>query len=641
MMENNVRDELQPTADDDNNRGPLTLDLLLKQIDELQLEKKEFGLQRAKMKGFILQKEEELKRMSTVSAELKRLQNELDESQSQHTVTKLEMEGRFEEQARKYNEEISSLHKVVAETLEESRRRENETKIYKAMNEKLENELKNCRNQMLIGQQGNNILGESTQQQIRNVPGTVLSAIARKMTNLASSTESDDYRKSQDDEDNVYKALVDPLKEEVEALKEKIREMDTDISYYKTKLNESKDKDNVVEKLTVGNSQEESSNSLATGDFVALNTSIDNNVAKCEQCSLFKVRIEEMQERLNEADKRLLSMDKLKDEHDKETIYRKEMEEKWNEKLDEHKNKVQELKSFSDQSHEVLSDLKLQYEQTVIDFQKEIKLCTENGAKMKQRILKLEEENHDLKEKHMKFSVQLQNEEINLPSSVAELQEYLLKRNEELISMSIVKESIEEEFNRIKNSTAIFESQIQGLNSTVAFLEKQLLDERSRFSEEIKNTNRCEKELISCRTQLDSVTKRKTELETMALEQRNKIVALQSDLTNSEEVQRDFVRLSQSLQQELERIRESGTLVRWEHEEDIIDCRDCGAVFSDPKIQKDHCRHCGRIFCPSCLSRTVKSGPNMRDSHVCRVCHTLLVRDSAPYFSTEPPHQPN
>lgn len=52
-----------------------------------------------------------------------------------------------------------------------------------------------------------------------------------------------------------------------------------------------------------------------------------------------------------------------------------------------------------------------------------------------------------------------------------------------------------------------------------------------------------------------------TELESMALEQRNKIVALQSDLTNSEEVQRDFVRLSQSLQQELERIRESGTLV--------------------------------------------------------------------------------
>ncbi|XP_025411048.1 early endosome antigen 1-like isoform X2 [Sipha flava] len=582
---------------------------------------------------------EELKHMSSISAELKRLQNELDESQSQHTVTKLEMEGKFEEQTRKYNEEISSLHKVLAETLEESRRRENETKMYKTMNEKLENELKNCRNQMLIGQQGNNILGDSTPQQILNVPGTVLSAIARKMTNLTSSIESDDYRKSQDDEDNVYKALVDPLKEEVEALKEKIREMDTDINCYKTKLSESKE--NIV-KLTANNSQEESSNSSATGDFVFLNSSTgENNMVKCEQCSLYKTRVNEMQEQLNEADKRLHSMDKIKDEHDKETIYRKQMEEKWNEKLEEHKNKVQELKSFSDHSHEVLSDLKMQYEQTVIDFQNELKLCTENGAKMKQHILKLEEENHNFKEKHMKFSVQLQNEEINLPSSIVELQEYLLKRNEELIAMSIVKESIEEEINRIKNSAAIYESQVQGLNSSVSFLEKQLLEERSRFSEEIKNTNRCEKELISCRTQLDNVTKRKTELESMVLEQRNKIVALQTDLTNSEEVQRDFVRLSQSLQQELERIRESGTSVRWEHEEDITDCRDCSAVFSDPRIRKDHCRHCGRIFCPSCLSRTVKSGPNMRDSHVCRVCHTLLVRDSAPYFSTEPPHQFN
>jgi len=33
-------------------------------------------------------------------------------------------------------------------------------------------------------------------------------------------------------------------------------------------------------------------------------------------------------------------------------------------------------------------------------------------------VCSLEEENHNLKEKHMKFSVQLQNEEINLPSSV-------------------------------------------------------------------------------------------------------------------------------------------------------------------------------------------------------------------------------
>lgn len=74
--------------------------------------------------------------------------------------------------------------------MDESRRRENETKMLKTMNDKLENELKNCRNQVLIGQQGHHILD----QQILNVPG-VFTAIARKMSNLASSTESDDDRK--------------------------------------------------------------------------------------------------------------------------------------------------------------------------------------------------------------------------------------------------------------------------------------------------------------------------------------------------------------------------------------------------------------------------------------------------------------
>jgi len=67
---------------------------------------------------------------------------------------------------------------------------------------------------------------------------------------------------------------------------------------------------------------------------------VENNVAKCEQCPSFKIRVQELQDKLNDAEKRLQSMDKLKDEHDKETIYRKEMEEKWNEKLEEHKNKV-------------------------------------------------------------------------------------------------------------------------------------------------------------------------------------------------------------------------------------------------------------------------------------------------------------
>lgn len=51
---------------------------------------------------------------------------------------------------------------------------------------------------------------------------------------------------------------------------------------------------------------------------------------------------------------------------------------------------------------------------------------------------------------------------------------------------------------------------------------------------------------------------------------------------NSEAVQKDFVRLSQSLQMELEKIRvaDAGNCVRWEDEDDVDECRSCRAVFT-------------------------------------------------------------
>lgn len=87
---------------------------------------------------------------------------------------------------------------------------------------------------------------------------------------------------------------------------------------------------------------------------------------------------------------------------------------------------------------------------------------------------------------------------------------------------------------------------------------------------------------------------------------------------------------------QLEKIREADHQVRWQHEEDVDDCPTCHTQFSNPK-RKQHCRHCGQIFCPNCVTRVVQSGPNMRPSKVCDVCHTLLVKSSAPYFSKEPP----
>ena len=69
-------------------------------------------------------------------------------------------------------------------------------------------------------------------------------------------------------------------------------------------------------------------------------------------------------------------------------------------------------------------------------------------------------------------------------------------------------------------------------------------------------------------------------MEREAAEMRNRIGNLQQELDNSVAVQTDFVRLSQSLQMELEKIRQSEKEVRWQHEDDVKDCQGCQTLFT-------------------------------------------------------------
>jgi hypothetical protein len=64
------------------------------------------------------------------------------------------------------------------------------------------------------------------------------------------------------------------------------------------------------------------------------------------------------------------------------------------------------------------------------------------------------------------------------------------------------------------------------------------------------------------------------------VELKSRVGSLQQVFDNSEAVQKEFVRVSQSLQVQLERIREADTQVRWQHEEDVEECHGCRSGFS-------------------------------------------------------------
>lgn len=64
-------------------------------------------------------------------------------------------------------------------------------------------------------------------------------------------------------------------------------------------------------------------------------------------------------------------------------------------------------------------------------------------------------------------------------------------------------------------------------------------------------------------------------------------------------------------QVELEKIRQAEKEVRWQHEEDVEECNNCKQGFSVTK-RKNHCRHCGRIFCADCVNKQVCSEDRSR-----------------------------
>lgn len=113
---------------------------------------------------------------------------------------------------------------------------------------------------------------------------------------------------------------------------------------------------------------------------------------------------------------------------------------------------------------------------------------------------------------------------------------------------------------------------------------------------------------------------------------------------------------------ELEKIRAEDTQVRWQDDEDVDECRNCKANFTVTRrkvrsfilytcfnqillnsliSKQHHCRHCGSIYCEKCLTKTVTTGRNNKPARVCDVCHTLLVQNTAPYFSQAPPQSPH
>ncbi|XP_076270633.1 rab GTPase-binding effector protein 1-like isoform X2 [Rhynchophorus ferrugineus] len=606
----------------------------IKENNDLQNENQrmtdEFNSQRAKWKVLFLQKEDQIVK----------LKNELDDVKSQLVVDSIRLESDFEVEKRKAEEEIASLQRLVHETVEES---SSTRSFYDQDLAKLQTYIQHLQKENGILKHELNQYQQASNQEHSLASNVVINAckgLAKKLGAEAfGSQEEKNIEKSQEDVE-VLKSLVEPLEDQIKALKEKLRTTDEQLQKCrecKHLLNEpGKAIIQTPEKMLLQNISTNTSFDMQRGDNIA-----------CDMCSNYEAQLVKEQQNVSELKAKLQTCEKATERHKEDLIkeigFRKEMEEKWNEKREEHKQQVASLTKITDSTEQEIKKLKQYFEQVTHEMRSELSKLTREREQIYKEWDKVQKENEHLVGKYTIHSQELQSEAINLPNTVEELHELVLKNHQDLIIAKVGKEQAEEEVNNLQSSMMLLRDQIESdlherktiedtLDREIKSLQSQLgeMDKERKYyvAKYSEVSEKCERI-----RELEHYIK---ELEAQNSELKSRVQTFQHDLETNETVQRDFVRLSQNLQVQLEKIRESDNQVRWQHEEDVDECPHCRNPFTNTK-KKTHCRHCGQIYCQSCLTKSVQSGPNLRPSRVCDVCHTLLVKSSAPYFSKEPP----
>ncbi|XP_004586900.2 rab GTPase-binding effector protein 2 [Ochotona princeps] len=142
-------------------------------------------------------------------------------------------------------------------------------------------------------------------------------------------------------------------------------------------------------------------------------------------------------------------------------------------------------------------------------------------------------------------------EEEALPSSVQELQQLVQHTRQEARARQRAREH---EAERLRIEIVTLREALEEQTAARASLEGQLRVQR-------EETEVLEASLCSLRTEMERVQQEQGKAQLTDLsEQRAKVLRLQAELETSEQVQRDFVRLSQALQVRLEQIRQAESL---------------------------------------------------------------------------------
>ncbi|XP_043387155.1 rab GTPase-binding effector protein 1 isoform X11 [Chelonia mydas] len=266
---------------------------------------------------------------------------------------------------------------------------------------------------------------------------------------------------------------------------------------------------------------------------------------------------------------------------------KQELEDYMKQSTEDSATQISSLIIRSQESETLLSELQQAFSQAKRSVQEQMAVLMQSREQVSEELVRLQKDNESLQGKHSLHVSLQQAEDFSLPESMEELRELVLKYREDILSVRTAADHLEE---KLKAEILFLKEQIQAEQCLKENLEETLQLEIENCKEEIASISslkaeleriKVEKEQLECtlqekQQQLESLqemkntleeqlkkeTTAKTNLEQLMFEEKNKAQRLQTELDVSEQVQRDFVKLSQTLQVQLERIRQADSLER-------------------------------------------------------------------------------
>ncbi|XP_035481467.1 rab GTPase-binding effector protein 1 isoform X4 [Scophthalmus maximus] len=316
---------------------------------------------------------------------------------------------------------------------------------------------------------------------------------------------------------------------------------------------------------------------------------------RCDMCSNYEKQLQAIQgqeaETRDQVKKLQVMLRQANDQLERTMTEKQTLEDSVKSGNEETAAKVSGLVQRVQESEALLATLQQAFSDAKRNTQEQMVVLVKSREQVADELSRLQRDNDSLQGKHRLHVELQQQEDFQMPNTVQELQALVLRSREDMVALRtsadhmeerlkaeilFLKEQLQAEQCLKENLEDTLQLEIEGCKEEIDILEasfSSLKTELERIKAEKEQSERSLKEKTETlesiqglrfrlEQQLKELVTTKGALESQALDERDKAQRLQTELDVSEQVQKDFVKLSQTLQVQLERIRQADSLDR-------------------------------------------------------------------------------